>query len=159
METRRMPTDDARRPRVLYVEDDPVLRWLGVEILGFADYEVLDAGSVREAIDVLLDNEVDAAVLDRQLPDGDGLMLVGHPALAQARILVLTVRAEEEDFRRAYEMGAHDYHVKPFDPNCLLAAIDRLLSASPDELEHNRRREIERANLIGSVEKVLEEAV
>ena len=68
METRRMPTDDARRPRVLYVEDDPVLRWLGVEILGFADYEVLDAGSVREAIDVLLDNEVDAAVLDRQLP-------------------------------------------------------------------------------------------
>jgi DNA-binding response OmpR family regulator len=142
------------RTSVLVVEDDPVLRWLVCELVAGAGYDVIAAGDLREAVEAVLEHEVDLVILDRNLPDGDGLRLVGHPALGRARVLMLTVRAEEVDYRRAYEAGVHEYMVKPFDPRELLLMLKRVGDTSLDELERRRQAEIQRTRLIEIVEEL-----
>src|SRR5436309_3887533 len=66
---------DEGRPRVLVVDDNPRARTLvrlGLELEGL---EVVEAASIAEGRK-LLDSAFDGYVLDRQLPDGDGLTLV-----------------------------------------------------------------------------------
>src|SRR5436305_12443659 len=65
------------RPRVLVVDDNPRARTLvrlGLELEGL---EVTEAGTLAEGRS-LLDRSFDGYVLDRQLPDGDGLSLLPH---------------------------------------------------------------------------------
>jgi DNA-binding response OmpR family regulator len=67
---------------------------------------------------------------------------------------MLTVRAEEVDYRRAYEAGVHEYMVKPFDPRELLLMLKRVGDTSLDELERRRQAEIQRTRLIEIVEEL-----
>src|SRR5690606_20684782 len=58
-------------------------------------------------------------LLDLKLPRVDGLEVLRqikqHPALRSVPIVVLTTSAESQDVRRAYELGANSYIVKPVD--------------------------------------------
>jgi two-component system OmpR family response regulator len=111
--------------RILLVEDqdelaDQVTRRLKRE--GFAVDVVRTASAAR---DFLQNETYPLALLDRRLPDGDGLSLI--PAVKRAkpgiRILVLTALDAVDERVSGLDAGADDYLTKPFDLDELMARV------------------------------------
>ena len=73
-----MPGTQDKGPCVLLVEDDTVLASLVERLLTGAGYSVVVAGSAHACVNLALTSDVDAMVLDRRLPDGDGLEVLGR---------------------------------------------------------------------------------
>lgn len=102
--------------RVLVVEDD---EGLGIEVaagLRAAGFAVDLAGRLADADLKISVNTYDVLVVDRGLPDGDGLRLVAHHRAAGLRVpvLMLTARDGLADRIAGFDHGADDYLVKPF---------------------------------------------
>lgn len=114
--------------KVLFVEDDRRIR---VEVMAALVAEGLE---VAVAVDLagaeaVLDSGIDLVVLDRGLPDGDGLGLCTtirerFPGLP---VLILTARDDPAERVRGLEAGADDYVVKPFHGAELMARVRSLL--------------------------------
>ncbi|KFI97562.1 response regulator transcription factor [Bifidobacterium stellenboschense] len=102
-------------PAVLLIEDDPNLGAMTAEMLA-ADYRTDWAQSVGEANRLMAGARYDALIVDRRLPDGDGLdlirMLRGTGVTTPA--LILTALAEVDDIVEGLDAGANDYLTKPF---------------------------------------------
>ncbi len=127
-------------PRILIVEDEEHLAAglrLNLELDG---YEVEVAASVREAGRHLASaRPFDLVVLDRMLPDTDGVELCRRMREAGqlVPVLVLTAKGETIDRIEGLEAGADDYLPKPFDLDELRARVRSLLRRRSWE----RRRE------------------
>jgi two-component system response regulator QseB len=119
-----MSAPDAVRPRVLVVEDDPRIGPLTAELLSSV-YEVRLAPDAASAHRAATTGEFAAMVLDRRLPDGDGLDLVRQLRSAgnQTPIILLTALGSLEDRVGGLDAGADDYLVKPFAAAELLARL------------------------------------
>ena len=113
---------------ILLVEDDTVLREGLTELFARDGYEVITAGSLREAREKLAD-VVQAVVMDVGLPDGDGVSLCREwRAAGETRpVLFLTARGEEFDVVRGLDSGGNDYVTKPFRMQELLSRVRVLL--------------------------------
>ena len=116
------------RPRVLVVDDEPqILRALRI-ILRDAGFDVLQAASVEEALDVGRGRPPAAAIIDLVLPDGDGIDSTRSlRAVVEMPILVLSAVGEEDEKVRALEAGADDYVTKPFGSRELVARLQAAL--------------------------------
>jgi len=121
---------------LLVVEDDVPTRTFLADNLTADGYELLVAGSMRDALRMLEYHHVDLAIVDVGLPDGSGLDLVravraatGAGARLDARLPLLLVsgRSAEIDRVRGFERGADDYVVKPFAYAEVRARIEALL--------------------------------
>lgn len=111
--------------RILLVEDDPTLAQQILRGLGRAGWGCDHVGSLAGAFEAVVQRPYRAIVLDRRLPDGDGLALL--PA-ARSRptppaVIVLTARDGIEDRVEGLDAGADDYLVKPFALGELLARL------------------------------------
>jgi DNA-binding response OmpR family regulator len=115
--------------RVLLVEDEPEMVSALRVALKRHDMVVDHAPNLSEAEVIVADGNYDAVVLDRQLPDGDGLSLI--PKLRAGGnivpVLVLTARGELADRVAGLDNGADDYLAKPFAFEELLARLRALL--------------------------------
>ena len=113
---------------ILLVEDDSVLREGLTELFAREGYEVIPAGSLREAREGLT-AAVQAVVMDVGLPDGDGVSLCREwRAAGETRpVLFLTARGEEFDVVRGLDSGGNDYVTKPFRMQELLSRVRVLL--------------------------------
>ncbi|MDT8439859.1 MAG: response regulator transcription factor [Wenzhouxiangellaceae bacterium] len=114
--------------KILVVDDDADLR----SLIGFAlkreGLLVIEAGSVVEARRGFVDETPDLVILDVNLPDGDGMALCEElRRTSTVPILMLTVRAAEDDLVRALDLGADDYLTKPFSPRTLMARVKALI--------------------------------
>jgi two-component system KDP operon response regulator KdpE len=116
------------RPRVLVVDDElQILRALRI-ILRDAGFDVLQAASVEEALDVAAVRPPEAAIIDLMLPDGDGIDITrALREWSEMPILVLSAVGEEDEKVRALEAGADDYVTKPFGPRELVARLQALM--------------------------------
>ena len=114
-------------PLVLVVEDERDLADLYAAWLR-SEYRVRVAYGGREAIEKL-DNEVDAALLDRRMPDlsGDETLKAIREEGIQCRVAMVT--AVEPDFD-IVEMGFDDYLVKPVSRSTLTETVENLLLRS-----------------------------
>ncbi|MEA2125357.1 MAG: two-component system, OmpR family, response regulator [Solirubrobacteraceae bacterium] len=115
---------------LLLVEDDRALRTFLADNLTADGFEMLVAGTARDA-HLLLEARAPAlAIVDVELPDASGLALItrvrkADPRFARIdpaqRFLVLSGRGSELDRVRGLQHGADDYVVKPFSyPELLL---------------------------------------
>lgn len=112
---------------LMVVEDDAVIASGLVYALEQEGYGVRKAATVVEARTLLAATAIDLAIVDMQLPDGDGFS-VGEMALAQGtQVIFLTVMDDEERIVRALDQGAADYVTKPFRLRELLARVRRAL--------------------------------
>ena len=115
-------------PAVLLVEDDENLGAMTAEMLG-EDHRVAWAKTMAEAGRLLGSGQYDALIVDRRLPDGDGLDLVrrlrGGGVTTPA--LMLTALAEVDDIVDGLDSGANDYLTKPFHFAELEARLRALL--------------------------------
>lgn len=116
--------------RILIVDDHPALRGALAFVLnrqpGFT--VVGEAGSLKEARGMLED--IDLAVLDLQLPDGDGVELIEylHRANPRARTLVLTESLDRAQHGRAVAAGAAGVLHKGASLADIIDALKRLAS-------------------------------
>jgi DNA-binding response OmpR family regulator len=115
--------------RLLLVEDEEDIAETLVAYLERHGFVVDVADCLEVAEHAVSENSFDLVLLDRVLPDGDGVSLI---AFAQARnrpqrFLLLTALGDIDDRVDALELGADDYMSKPFEPRELLARIRNAL--------------------------------
>lgn len=115
--------------RILLIEDDlPLATALG-QCLAEASMATDHASTLEEASLLLSTNTYAAVVLDRGLPDGDGLALLHR--LRQngdgTATVVLTARGDVQARIAGLDAGADDYMAKPFSPDELVARIRAVL--------------------------------
>ena len=126
------------RPRLLLIEDDPVLGPLIAELLA-GDYEVQLAPDGQQGLHLGLTHEWDALVVDRGLPIMDGLDLIQalrHKGVSTPAI-ILTALGSTADKIAGLDAGANDYMSKPFDAGELkarLRALTRSFAPPPAQL-------------------------
>jgi two-component system phosphate regulon response regulator PhoB len=120
--------------RVLIVDDDPDIVRLVRYNLSHSGYDVLSAGSGREALELVEKQPPDLVVLDVMLPDVDGLevcrTLRQQSSSKRIPILMLTARGEEIDRVVGFELGVDDYVSKPFSPRELVLRVKSILRRS-----------------------------
>jgi two-component system KDP operon response regulator KdpE len=110
--------------RVLVVDDEEQIRRFLRIVLRAAGYEVDEASTGREAIERCTGQHPELVLLDLGLPDIDGIDVIRAIRVWSAvPIIVLSVRAEEDDKVQALDAGANDYVQKPFGTAELLARI------------------------------------
>jgi DNA-binding response OmpR family regulator len=109
---------------VLVVDDEEPLRHLVGLYLRKEGWEVVEAGTGREALAEFDRRRVDAAVIDVMLPELDGLDVVRRIRRhSHVPIILLTARGEEASRVAGLEVGADDYVVKPFSMLELVARV------------------------------------
>lgn len=115
--------------RLLLLEDEGALATLVANGLHQAGFSVDRAATLAEAEELTRHFHYDAMVLDRGLPDGDGLSLVRGLRRRQdsTPILVLTARDDLDDRIDGLNTGADDYLVKPFALSEVVARLRALL--------------------------------
>lgn len=104
--------------KVLLVEDDPFLREICSKKLAKEGYAVYEAVDGVEAIDIVRKVAPDIVLLDVILPTMDGFQVLKNirseknEKIGQVPIVMLSNLGQEEDIKRAMELGANDYLVK-----------------------------------------------
>jgi two-component system, OmpR family, response regulator len=115
-------------PRVLIVDDDPVIRELLASYLQRDGYVVHCAETAEQAEAHLLQQPVDLLMLDIRLPGKDGLTLTRELRVrSEVGIILITGRDDEIDRIVGLECGADDYLAKPFNPRELMSRAKNLV--------------------------------
>lgn len=115
--------------RALIVEDDERLRNIVRRALTRINLACDEAGAIEEAQELLDLHAYDVLVLDRRLPDGDGIALcrsLRDRGFANG-ILMLTAMDDSRSTVEGLGEGADDYLGKPFDVEVLEARVQALL--------------------------------
>lgn len=118
--------------RVLIIDDHPLLR-MGIRglIEGRPDLEVAaDCADLTSARTWLQTECADVAIIDRNLPDGDGLELLPILKAQGTRTIILTVEDDDVEIRSAVEAGVDGYLLKSSDSDQILMAISMVLKDS-----------------------------
>lgn len=119
--------------RILIVDDDVELVGLLQFALSGAGYEVVTAFDGEHALTQFEKHAPELVVLDVNLPRRDGFsVLEALRHHSEVPVMMLTVRASEEDEVRGLDLGADDYLRKPFSPRALLARVRALLRRGSD---------------------------
>lgn len=122
------------RPKILIVDDEEQIRLFLRITLKAAGYDSLETANGRGAIEACTGKKPDLMLLDLGLPDVSGLDVIRAVRVwTQLPIIVLSVRADEEDKVSALDAGANDYVQKPFSTAELLARIRACLRAYSGE--------------------------
>ncbi len=111
---------------IILIDDHPLLR------LGVAGYinqaegltmtaQLANAAELRDWLSA--GNKADVALLDRSLPDADGLDLVSEVRDAGIKVIMLTIADSDEEISEAIASGVDGYVVKSSDPEQVIAAI------------------------------------
>lgn len=120
---------------ILVIEDNFEIREGIAEILELTGgYHILTADNGKIGVDMALKHIPDLILSDIMMPELDGYgvlyMLSKHESTMYIPFIFLTAKSERADLRKAMEMGADDYIVKPFDDVELLNAIESRLKKS-----------------------------
>jgi DNA-binding response OmpR family regulator len=122
------------RPRVLIVDDEPVIRQILKQGLAPRNFEIIEASGGQEALRVIKDKEPDVVLLDAMLPDIHGFdickRLRESPRYRALPIILITAVYKgwriAADLKDAY--GVYAYIEKPFDLRDVVSAIEDAVS-------------------------------
>ena len=121
----------ASEQTILVLEDDPLQRTILSRHLGSLELNVIEASTIREALEKLRNRPVQLAIVDINLPDGSGFTLCEQidedPDLAGMPTIVLSSMTQSDLVRKTRASGGCFFLGKPYDPNVLLAIIERAL--------------------------------
>jgi DNA-binding response OmpR family regulator len=113
--------------RVLLIEDDDRVAAALTDVLGRQGYAICRAHGVERAVELLTD-DVEVALLDLGLPDGDGFELCRTMrARRDVPIIITTARSDLRSRVHGLHVGADDYLIKPYAVTELIARINAVL--------------------------------
>jgi DNA-binding NtrC family response regulator len=120
-------------PTVLIVDDEKNIRATLARGLRLSGYRTEEAGNGVEALRILDDGGIDLVVLDVQMPEMDGLELLGAMRDRRSSVpaIVLTAHGSIERAVHAVKLGAYDFIEKP-------PSIERILLAAGNALDRDR---------------------
>ncbi len=147
--------------RILVAEDDADIRHLVAQLLIDDGHEVAAVDNGAVAVEKILSDPPDLAVLDVMMPGLDGYSVLEQLQQrgldAATKIIILSASSREEDYERSSSLGVCKRLTKPFDPDELLSSVDKLLTMSSDEIRTRAEEERERASLLSRLESMFSE--
>ena len=124
----------AHEPLILFAEDDRNIRETTSDLLAMSGLRVESVATGWEARRFLARRPVDLLITDLIMPDGDGLWLLEHLEQASPKkripVILLTAHADTTDRAAGARARADANLPKPFEPEELVATVQRLLAAS-----------------------------
>ncbi len=106
------------KPRILIVEDHPIIAELVETRLRIEGMEPIKAPGGREAMGIIANEKLDAIILDIMMPDVDGYEVLRYvrsqPATRTLPVIFLTAKSTPADIEKGLAMGANYYITKPF---------------------------------------------
>ena len=113
---------------ILLVEDEIKIREIIKKYAVMEQYQIFDAGTGKEAFQLLEEREYQMVILDVMLPDTDGWTILRKIRKEKnIPVIMLTARDEEDDKLLGFDLGADDYMTKPFSIKELMARIKTIL--------------------------------
>ena len=119
-------------PKVLVIDDDPVIVELlrvNFEIEGF---DVISAGDGRSGLERVVAEQPDVVLSDIMMPRLDGLQLLAQlkndPRTRDVPVILLSAKAQNAEVEQGLDLGADDYVTKPFDPLELIDRVNAVLA-------------------------------
>ena len=114
--------------RILAVDDEPDLRSLLRILLKSKGYEVLEAASGQEAVELLRSEpRIDLVIMDIMMPGLNGVQACAEIRnFSTVPMLFLTAKSQLSDKAEAYASGGDDYLAKPFSQNELMMKVESL---------------------------------
>ena len=125
-----------KAPQILLVEEDATLMDITAFRLELIGYELVQAESAERALNWLQNKLPTLVIVDQFLPGMDGIEFLNRLSndirTSEIPVIFLSVNTDLEDVQKAYNAGADEYLVIPYDPVVLEAKVERLVTA----LEH-----------------------
>lgn len=122
---------------ILVIEDDETMRVSMKRILEQDGYVVKLAAHANELSEILDDSAIDLILLDIGLPWINGFelaeLLKEHKDLKKIPLVFVSGQASQEDMKKAFLVGAHDYIKKPFEIDKLKKTVKTLLKVTEDK--------------------------
>ena len=119
------------KPKLLIVDDDPIVRQFLREALARQSYSIEEAATGHDALCKAAQWNPDVVLLDVGLPDTDGIAVATRLRdWTQVPIIILSSREQEETKIAALDAGADDYVTKPIGVGELQARIRGVLRRS-----------------------------
>ena len=118
--------------RILIAEDEPNIVLSLEFLLRHSGYEVSVASDGEQALRLMESFAPHLVLLDVMMPVRDGFevcrIIRGNPAWRTVKIVMLTAKGRDSEFRRGLELGADAYVTKPFSTQRLLEQVRALLA-------------------------------
>jgi len=115
---------------ILIVDDNPSIRtFLKVPLQ--SKFNIIQAASAEEAIDMYMKKGPELVILDLGLPDKDGFHVLEEVRKKDdtTKVIILTARDDNESREKSKKLGANEYMTKPFRFSEILDVIEGQLSA------------------------------
>ncbi len=116
---------------ILVVDDSASIRQVVSITLKEAGYDTLEASDGKDALSKLKGQRVHLMISDVNMPNMDGITFVKEVKLRSeyrfTPVIMLTTESAEEKKRQGQEAGAKAWVVKPFQPQQMLAAVNKLV--------------------------------
>lgn len=114
--------------KVLVVEDEDSIRKFVKINLEREGFDVLEAGTGEEGLELAAKNEIDIVILDLMLPGIDGYEVCKRlrEQSEELGIIMLTAKSQDLDKIMGLEFGTDDYMTKPFNPMELVLRVKSL---------------------------------
>ena len=144
-------------PKILVVDDEQTLRSALFRIFSRRSYQVITTANINEAEKVITSNsDLELAIVDVKLPDGDGIDLLStlRQKYNDIPVIVLTGFASIEVAVQATKMGAYHFMTKPFNIEELVSLAEKALShkklvSENSELKNQLQSRYKFNNIIG----------
>jgi two-component system chemotaxis response regulator CheY len=116
------------RKRILIVDDSATIRAQVRLALDGSDFEVIDAADGREGLDALERQSMSLVICDVNMPRMNGIEMVTrmHEGGSTIPVVMLTTEGHPHLIKQARDKGARGWIVKPFNPELLAKAVQRL---------------------------------
>lgn len=121
--------------RVLLADDDPPVRGLLRVLMSRAGYEVLEASTGQEVLDLIRREEVGVVLLDLMMRDVGGFEVIEHLRSERPEMLrcvIVVTAASGKDFARLPSEDVFRVLRKPFEIQELLTTIEECFTSRPD---------------------------
>lgn len=122
---------------ILVVDDDTTFLKLITRILQEEGYQVDAVETGREAIEKTRDNYYALVLVDRKLPDADGVELLNKIEDTDPKIrkVIFTGFPSIDNIQEAISLGAHAYLTKPVDPQEIIETVKQQLEEREKEFK------------------------
>ena len=118
--------------KILTVDDSKVIRDLVEAVLIENNHEVVTANDGVEGLDAARNEQFDMILSDINMPNMTGISMVSKvrrlPGYEYTPIIMLTTESSDFKKDKAKKMGATGWLQKPFDPERLMKAVNKLVS-------------------------------
>ena len=124
-------TGSRRLPKVLIVDDDPLIVHMARSLFDSQHYSLLSARNGEQGVDLIQRERPHVLVLDNVLPDIDGLTVLAHARTIDPHLPVIFITAQgtSQTAIDAMKQGAFDYLSKPLDLTQLESRVELALEA------------------------------